>query len=84
MGQLAATVVNTTPRPRGSKRFQAADFYRESWKKSGSLTMLTPKQQDYINRRKAKREAREKAKPAAGSLRSAARANGTARVKSGL
>lgn len=56
MGQLAATVVNTTPRPRGSKRFQAADFYRESWKKSGIAAKLSPKQLDYINRRKAKRE----------------------------
>jgi hypothetical protein len=56
MGQLAATVVNTTPRPRGSKRFQAADFYRESWKKTGIASMLSPKQQAYINRKKAKRE----------------------------
>jgi hypothetical protein len=65
MGQIGATIVNTTPRPRGSKHFQATDFYREPWKKSGVAGTLSPKQLEFINRRKRNRETREKAKRAA-------------------
>lgn len=55
MAQVAATVVNTTPRGRGAKAFKATDFYKVPWQASGEG--LTPEQRDFLNKRKAKKTA---------------------------
>lgn len=49
---IAATIVNTTPRGRGAKVYKATDFYGVPWKDPGEG--LTPEQRNFINERKQK------------------------------
>jgi hypothetical protein len=51
--QLAATIVNMTPRGRGARVFKATDFYHQPWKESGEG--LTHEQREFIQKRKQKR-----------------------------
>jgi hypothetical protein len=53
VAQLAATVVNTTPRGRGARVFKAEEFYHRPWTQSGEG--LTQEQLAFIRKRKPKR-----------------------------
>lgn len=53
-GQIAATIVNTTPRGRGARVFKSEDFYHKPWSEPGEG--LTQEQIAFIRKRKAKRK----------------------------
>jgi len=51
--QIAATIVNCTPRGRGAKVYQATDFYSAPWVETGEG--LSQEQRNFLNQRKTKR-----------------------------
>jgi len=48
--QIAATIVNMTPRGRNARVVKATDFYRQPWKEAGEG--LTNEQREFLRKRK--------------------------------
>lgn len=54
-GIVSATVVNCTPRRRGSQAARPTDFYRDPYVGEGGSSDLTPEQRAFLKRRKKER-----------------------------
>lgn len=57
-GLIASTVVNTTPRVKGSKMYRRDEWCIDRWK--GSVDEFTPEQREFIEKRKARGKKRGK------------------------